>query len=92
MRLQLIFILAMALILVVFTFQNPFPVQMKFMGWQTGQIPLIIIVLISLLVGLVVSLLLGIRQTSELKKTNRRLARKLEDLKIPGKISGGDEL
>lgn len=83
MQWQLISILGMALVLMVFTFQNPYPVQMRFMGWQTGQIPVIIIILVSLLVGVVVSLLLGMKQTKKLKKTIFRLRTELNESKIP---------
>jgi len=82
MQLQLIFIVIMSLLLVVFTFQNPYPVQMKFMGWQTGQVPVIIIVLISILTGLIISLVLGFKQISDLKKTVRRQKREIEELRM----------
>jgi uncharacterized integral membrane protein len=72
----------MSLLLVVFTFQNPYPVQMKFMGWQTGQVPVIIIVLISILTGLIISLVLGFKQISDLKKTVRRQKREIEELRM----------
>ena len=82
MQIQLIFILVMALMLAVFTFQNPYPVQMKFMGWQSGQVPIIIIVIIALLAGIVVSLLLNLKQTSELKKLVRRQQKEINDSKL----------
>jgi len=81
MQIQLIFILVMSLLLVVFTFQNPYPVQMRFMGWQSGQIPVIIIVIVSTLAGLIISLLLGLKQISELKKTIRRQQKEINDMK-----------
>jgi len=83
MQMQLLFILVMALLLMVFTFQNPYPVQMRFMGWQSGQIPLIMVILISIIVGVIVSLLLGLRQAKELKRDNRQLRAELDELKTP---------
>jgi uncharacterized integral membrane protein len=91
MQWQLIFILGMALVLMVFTFQNPSPVQMRFMGWQTGQIPVIIIILVSLLVGVVVSLLLGVKQTKKLKKVIFQLRTELNESKAPPVISEEEE-
>ena len=81
MQIQLIFILIMALLLVVFTFQNPYPVQMKFMGWQSGHFPVIIIVLLSILAGFVVSLILSLKQILELKKIIRKQQKEIEDSK-----------
>jgi len=83
MQMQLLFILVMALMLIVFTFQNPYPVQMRFMGWQSGQIPLIMVIVISMIVGVVVSLILGLKQAKELKKTIRQLRSELDELKVP---------
>lgn len=83
MQLQLFFLLVMALLLVVFTFQNPNPVQMRFMGWQSSQMPVVIVVLVSILVGAIVSIVLGFKQQSELKKEIRRLKSELDDLNIP---------
>jgi len=83
MQMQLLFILVMALLLMVFTFQNPYPVQMRFMGWQSGQIPLIMVILISMIVGVVVSLLLGLKQAKELKRTIRQLKGELDESKTP---------
>ena len=70
MQLQLVFILVMALLLVIFTFQNPYPVQMRFMGWQSEQIPVIVIVLISVLIGVIISLIMGLQKQNKLKKEN----------------------
>lgn len=83
MQMQLVFILAMALLLTVFSIQNPFPVQMRFMGWQTGQIPLIVIILISVLGGVIVSLVLGLKQSRDLKSMIRQLRTELDEFKTP---------
>lgn len=89
MKIQLIIILVMSLLLVVFTFQNPYPVQMKFMGWQSGQVPVIIIVIISMLAGVFVSMFMGLKQTSDLKKIIRRQKKEIDDLKtIPQNMEG----
>lgn len=91
MQMQLIFILVMALLLIVFTFQNPNPVQMRFMGWESGQIPVILIVIISILVGVIVSMLLGLKQNGELKRIIRQLESELNELKTPLVKSDTDE-
>lgn len=91
MQLQLIFLLVMALILLVFTFQNPYPVKMHFMGWQTEQVPMIIVVIISVLVGVLISLLLGIKRTKELKRNIRQLQKEIDELKMPRPNTDEDE-
>ncbi len=83
MQWQLIVALAVALALIVFTFQNPTTHQMQFMGWQTGHVPLPITILISALVGAVASLLLGIRQSKHLRQKVRRLQTELDELTTP---------
>jgi uncharacterized integral membrane protein len=80
----------MALLLAVFTFQNPYPVQVRFMGWHTSQIPVIIIVLISFLIGIIISTILGLRQSGKLRKEIRRLKIEVDELKIPP-IGSDDE-
>jgi len=91
MQMQLLFILIMSLLLMVFTFQNPYPVQMRFMGWQSGQVPLIMVILISVIVGVVGSLLLGLKQARELKRNIRQLRVELDELKTPPVSSEEDE-
>lgn len=92
MQLHLIFILIMSLLLVVFTFQNPYPVQMHFMGWQSSQIPIVVVVLISMLTGVIVSLILGLKQQNQLKKEIRNLKTELNELKTPSVNSNQDEI
>ncbi len=91
MQMQLLFILIMSLLLMVFTFQNPYPVQMRFMGWQSAQVPLIMVILISVIVGVVGSLLLGLKQAKELKRNIRQLRVELDELKTPPVSSEEDE-
>jgi len=83
MQFQLFLTLVMALLLVVFTFQNPNPVQMRFMGWQHSQIPIVVVVLLSVLIGAIISIVLGFKQQSDLKKEIRQLRSELEDSEIP---------
>ncbi len=83
MQWQLIVSLVVALLIIVFTFQNQHAVQMRFMGWQSGHIPVPITILISALCGAIASLALGIKQSRRLKKRIRRLESEMEDLTAP---------
>lgn len=90
MQWRLIVSLVIALIVIIFTFQNPAPVQMRFMAWQSGHIPFPVTIMISMLIGAVGSLILGIKQMGKLKKKIRRLEAEIEDLRTPP-ISADDE-
>ena len=83
MQVQLVLVLTVVLLLMVFTFQNPYPVQMRFMGWQTGEIPIIMVIVFSVLIGVIVSLLLGLKQAKQQKKTIRHLQTEIDELKTP---------
>ena len=84
---QLIIILLVALVLVVMTVQNPNPVSVQFLSWEAQQVPVIIIILISLLAGVIISAVLGLIKQSKLKDKIRRLEREIEDLKYPPVVS-----
>ncbi len=80
---QLIIILLVALVLVLMTVQNPNPVSVQFLSWEAQQVPVIIIILISLLAGVIISSVLSLIKQSKLKDKIRRLQREIEELKYP---------
>jgi uncharacterized integral membrane protein len=84
---QLIIILLVALVLVLMTVQNPNPVSVQFLSWEAQQVPVIIIILISLLAGVIISSVLGLIKQSKLKDKIRRLQREIEELKYPPVVS-----
>ena len=88
---QLIIILLVALVLVVMTVQNPNPVSVQFLSWEAQQVPVIIIILISLLAGVIISSVLGLIKQSKLKDKIRRLQREIEDLKYPPVVSPDED-
>ena len=92
MPLQLILMLLIALALLLVTVQNPNPVSLPFLSWQARQIPLIIIILISLLAGLIVSSILGLLKQWKLKGTIGRLQREIEEMKQPPVVPQDEDL
>ncbi len=88
---QLIIILLVALVLVLMTVQNPNPVSVQFLSWEAQQVPMIIIILISLLVGIIISSVLGLIKQSKLKDKLRRLQREIEELKYPPVVSPDED-
>lgn len=83
MNRQLIIILLVALVLILMTVQNPNPVSVQFLSWQARQVPVIIVILISLLVGVIISTFLGLMKQSKLKDKIRRLEQEIEDMQYP---------
>ncbi len=81
MKLQLALILIISGILVLFTFQNPHPVQMQFMAWRTTSFPMIGLILVSALAGIVASAVLGLKMNMRLQRALRRLRSELDELK-----------
>ena len=88
---QLIIILLVALVLILMTVQNPNPVSVQFLSWEAQQVPVIIIILISLLAGVIISSVLGLIKQSKLKDKIRRLQREIEDLKYPPVVSPDED-
>ncbi len=88
---QLIIILLVALVLILMTVQNPNPVSVQFLSWEAQQVPLIIIILISLLVGIIISTVLGLIKQSKLKDKIRQLQSQIEDLKYPPVVSPDED-
>jgi|WetSurMetagenome_2_1015567.scaffolds.fasta_scaffold1699815_2 lipopolysaccharide assembly protein A len=68
MQIKLIISLILALLLVIFAIQNPTVVNIKFLGWQTGEIHLIIIILSAVLIGALLGTILGWPKHKELKE------------------------
>ncbi len=91
MHRQLIIILLVALVLILMTVQNPNPVSVQFLSWEAQQVPLIIVILISLLVGIIISSVLGLIKQSKLKDKIRRLQREIEELKYPPVVSPNED-
>lgn len=92
MQRQLVIILLVALVLILLTVQNPNPVPLQFLSWEMQQVPLIVIILLSLLVGIVISSILGLIKQSKLKEKIRRLEREIEELKQPPVVSQDETL
>lgn len=60
-RVLLVIVIALALVLALFGVQNPQPVNIRFLGYQTGAVPLYVVILLSTLAGVLLSTSLGLR-------------------------------
>ncbi|MCK4909874.1 MAG: LapA family protein [Planctomycetes bacterium] len=92
MRLQLMIILVLALVLVVFTLQNPHPVQMHFVGWGSKEFPVMGVILVAILIGVIISSFLGLKTSKVLKKKIQGLKSEISDLKNRPPVAESDEL
>ena len=88
---QLIIMLLIALVLILMTVQNPNPVSVQFLSWHARQVPVIIIILISLLAGMIISAFWGLVKQSKLKDRIRRLENEIEEFKYPPPVSADED-
>ncbi|MBF0499277.1 MAG: LapA family protein [Candidatus Riflebacteria bacterium] len=80
---QLIISLLGSVILILLTLQNPNPVQVRLLGWESEPIPLIVIVIISFLGGIIVASILSLRRQRRMRLKISQLENELEDSKKP---------
>lgn len=78
--LVLVIVAALVLLLSAFGVQNPFPVNVRFLGLESGNVPLYIIILVSTLIGIVLATLLGIPGQIQRRLEARRLRQRVAEL------------
>ena len=64
----------------IFTVQNPDPVAIRFLDWQTGNFPLSFVLLLAVFVGLLVSSISAFAQQIHLERKIRQLRHQVSDL------------
>ncbi len=78
MRFALILSLLVAIIAVVFAFQNPEPASVEFLTFQSVEVPLALVIIVSLLAGVILGSLFSvptrIRSRSRIKALEKRIA------------------
>jgi len=92
MRTQLIVIMLVAVLLILMTVQNPNPVSLQFLSWQTRGIPQIVIILVSLLGGVMLATIMNLSKQSKLKERIRRLEGQIDQSEEYGAIPPDDEI
>ncbi|MFA5515375.1 MAG: LapA family protein [Desulfuromonadales bacterium] len=63
------------LLLFIFSTYNSQPVRIRFTGWQSGDLPLFLLILFSFLCGFLVAWLLGTIRSSQLRREIQALRR-----------------
>jgi uncharacterized integral membrane protein len=79
MQKGLIISLVIAILLVVFALQNAEDVIIKFFGWER-PIPVVLLILVSALIGMIVSAILSIGNTRKLKQEKKDLEKRVYEL------------
>ena len=79
-RLLLVVVILLALVLALFGLQNPQPVVVQFLGVSSGAVPLYVVILVSALVGVLLSSILGLRSRISTRLRVRRQERQIADL------------
>ena len=72
--------LILGIILVIFALQNAISVSVKFLAWKIPEIPLVLLLLSAILIGVVLSALSSYPAKQRLKKENRRLTERIDEL------------
>lgn len=77
MRIALVFSLLIALVAVVFAFENPDPVNVEFLTLRSREVPLAMVIILSLLTGVIVGALFSVpsrlRSRSRIKKLEKQI-------------------
>ena len=67
----------------VFVLQNPDPVAVGFLNWQSGSMPLSLLLLLALFAGMLVAWASGLAHQIALKRRIRYLERRITELTVP---------
>ena len=79
-RVLLVVVILLALVLALFGVQNPQRVNIRFVGFQTGLVPLYVVILLSTLAGVLLSTILGLRSRVSTSLRIRKQDKQIADL------------
>ncbi len=79
-RVLLVIVIVLALLLALFGVQNPQTVNIRFLSFTSGYVPVYVVILISTLAGIVLSTILGLRSRVGATLKTRKLERQVADL------------
>jgi len=97
MQVYLFVALVCLIVIAIFVFQNPAVVVVQFLGWQSPEIQMGIIVLLSVIVGVLLTFMFDTyrffkiaRTIKELKAGNKKLEKKNRELEAKIAVSTGN--
>ena len=82
---RMIIWLLLAIIVVIFALQNVQNITLKFFFWELIEVPLPIVILLSLLLGVIAMALISWPKTYRLNRTIKKLNKRIEELEKESK-------
>lgn len=79
MRFALVFSLLIALVAVIFAFENPDPVNVEFLTLRSQPVPLALVIIVSLLAGVLVGALFSVPSRIRSRNRIKRLEKQITD-------------
>lgn len=76
---KVIIFFILTVLLVIFTFQNPILLDIKFFHWELKEVPVIYVLLFGLIFGFLLSLMMQIPTILRMRKELRRVLNELEN-------------
>ncbi len=84
MSVGIIFLLLLALLLVIFTLQNTMLIDVQLLFWQVTDVPLVLALIITLILGFVVAILIYYPKIWRLKSKIKEQEKQISQLKATG--------
>ncbi len=88
MQVYLFFVLLLAVFVAIFAVENTSPVDLKFLGWTFPQIPVVMVIICSFVVGALAAFFLGLTRMlrsairfREMEVLNRKLTEEIDQMK-----------
>lgn len=85
---KVILFLILTVLLVIFTFQNPILLDIKFFHWELKDVPVIYVLLSGLVFGFLLSMVMQVPTIIKLRRELKRVVRELEETE---KIEAGKD-
>ncbi len=80
MSVGIIFILILALLLVIFTIQNAVPIDLTLFLWEFKEVPLVLALIISLIIGIIAAMIVYLPKIWKLKSTIKQQQKQISKL------------
>ncbi len=70
--------LILAVLLIVFTYQNPILIDIKFFHWEIADVSIVIVLLVGLIFGFLLAYVMQLPRIMKLKKELKRVVQELD--------------
>jgi len=80
MQKGLIIGIVLALVMVIFTLQNPANLQVKFLFWKVTDIPVALFLILSISFGVMITMIFSLMSSNRYKSENKKLIEEINSL------------